>query len=255
MLAYARAIANFTARDAWHQRRQFLLTSLIMFSQNCMFFAIWIIFFGVAKSVRGWSLPDLMIFNGVVTLGLGIALLIADGTRKIGLKIVSGELDAYLVRRRHPLPQLMFTQANNASLGDMAFGLGLLAWVGIDPAGWLLAGAAALLICILFLAVTICLQTLAFHLRGGDRLSDSLFETIICLGTIPQQTQTGVMKLLLFSVLPAGFMVVLPVEIVRHHSLLLLLWLAMATAGYGLFAIAAFNIGLRRYTSATGWKV
>jgi ABC-2 type transport system permease protein len=254
-LPYTSALASFNARDAWHQRRQFLLTSLIMFSQNSLFFAIWIIFFGVAGNVRGWTLSDLMIFNGVVTFGLGVALLAADGTRKIGTKIISGELDIYLVRSRHPLPQMMFTQANNASLGDMAFGLGLMAWAGVDTPGWLLAGAASLLICVLFLAVTVCLQTLAFYVRGGDRLSDSLFETMICLGTIPQQAQSGLMKLLLFTVLPAGFMVVLSVEIVRQHSLQLLLWLACATLGYSLLAIAAFNFGLRRYTSATGWKV
>jgi ABC-2 type transport system permease protein len=237
------------------QRRQVLAISAAMFIQNLLLFVLWIIFFGTVKNVRGWTLADFETFYGIVAGGFGLTFFWADSCWHVAGKIINGDLDTYLVRPRHPLPQLLLGTLGMACLGDIAYGGFLLGLARLNLEGWLLALITALLIGTIQVATCLLLQTLGFYLAGGDRLARQLFDMFLSLGTIPQQTQTGVMKLLLFSVLPAGFMVVFPVEIVRQHSLHFLLWLAMATLGYSLLAIAAFNFGLRRYTSATGWKV
>jgi ABC-2 type transport system permease protein len=109
-----------------------------------------------------------------------------------------------------------------------------------------------LLIGLLFLAIGICLQSIAFFTAGGSALADQLFETMICLGTIPQHTNGLVVKVILFTILPAGFMAIMPVEIVHRHSLALLAVLALAVSAYLAISVAIFNRGVSRYTSATG---
>jgi ABC-2 type transport system permease protein len=74
------------------------------------------------------------------------------------------------------------------------------------------------------------------------------------LAMTPQNTQGRFMKIMLFSILPAGFIVILPVEIVRDRAIQWFVVLVPAIAIYWALAIWIFNRGLRRYTSATGWS-
>ena len=252
---YLPALLRLNVRGALAQRRQILFTSGAMFTQNLLFFLLWVIFFGTVKNVRGWTIADFETFYGIVVGGFGLAFFWADSCGQIAGKIISGDLDAYLVRPRSPLPQLVLGPVGMSCLGDIVYAVLLLSLAQLSLQGWLLALLTALLTGIIQVATFLLVQTLGFYLAGGDRLARQLYDMFLCLSAVPQQAQTGVIKLLLFTVVPAGFLVVLPVEIVRQHSLHLLLWLASAAAGYALLAIAAFNHGLRRYASATGWTV
>ena len=146
--------------------------------------------------------------------------------------------------------------ANVTSLGDMVFGLLLLSFFAhLSPAGYCLSLLATLLIGALFVALALVFQSLAFFLDGGDRLASQLFDTMLCLGTIPQHTESMVVKIAMFTVLPAGFMAIMPVEIVQRESFALLAGLAGAVMVYLSLAVAFFHFGLKRYKSATGWQV
>ena len=215
-------------RAAFVQRRVILITSGAMFAQNLLFFLIWVFFFANVKTVRGWTLADFETFYGIVVGGFGLMFLWADSCGQIARKIIAGDLDAYLVRPRHPLPSLLLGPLGAACLGDIAYAAILLSLAHLSLAGWGLALLTALLTGIIQVALFIIVQTLGFYLAGGDRLARQLYDMFLCLSAVPQQTQTGVLKLLLFTVVPAGFMVVLPVAIVRQHSLHLLLWLGFA---------------------------
>ena len=236
--------------------RQFLLTSLMLFIQNGLFFCMWIIFFGTVKDVRGWGLPEVEIFQGVVNAGLGFALFFGDGSWHIDGKIERGDLDVFLTKPRHPLPLLVLGESFGFSgPGHFAFGLLLFGLAHLSLYGGLLVMLASLLAGGLILAVNVCCKTLAFYLHDSGSLPNQLMDMFVVLSIIPQHTEGAAMKFFLYTILPAGFMAVLPVEIVRRESLGLLFWLAVAVAGYSLLAIALFDLGLRRYTSATGWRV
>jgi ABC-2 type transport system permease protein len=89
--------------------------------------------------------------------------------------------------------------------------------------------------------------------KGGGRLGEQLYTMINVLAMTPQNTQGRFMKVALFSILPAGFIVILPVEIVRDRAIQWFAVLVPAIAIYWVLAVCVFQRGLRRYTSATGW--
>ena len=122
-----------------------------------------------------------------------------------------------------------------------------------DPAQIAIALGAAVCAAFLLTACTVMCQSLAFFVKGGGRLGEQLNTIIGVLAMTPQNTQGRFMKIALFSIVPAGFIVILPVEIVRTRTVLLFGVLVPAIAAYWVLAAWIFQQGLRRYTSATGW--
>ena len=233
----------------------FIGWSLTMFFQNLMFFLFWVLFFSDIQDVGGWGLPQVAVFQGAATLGVGLAFLFANGARWIANVVISGEMDIYLVRPRAPLLQVLTLHSDPSTIGDIVFGIVLiLAFGRLDLAGVLFALACAVCIAVLFVSVSVLFDSVIFYSRAGREVSQTLFRTVMTLSTIPQHTQGVAFKVLLYTLLPAGFMVILPVEAVRRQSFGLLGLLAAASLAYTLLSMAVFNRGLRRYTSATGWS-
>lgn len=224
-----------------------------MFIQNAMFFMLWVVFFAAIHDVRGWHLDDLCLFWSVSCISIGLAFFLCDGARTLGRQIVTGELDTHLLRPRHPLPSLITSRCNPSSLGDIAFGLLLaLGFAHAGPLGATLILLIACLAAILFVSLTVSLQCLAFFIRGGDELADELLMATICLGSVPQHTAGVAVKLVLFTALPAGFISIVPVSLVRHGEAWLLPAMIAAVATHVALACFVFSRGLRRYTSAAG---
>jgi ABC-2 type transport system permease protein len=65
----------------------------------------------------------------------------------------------------------------------------------------------------------------------------------------PQNTYGFLVRLVLFTILPAAYIGLLPVEAVRDHSLLQALAVLAAAVGYAALAVWVFERGLRRYAS------
>ncbi len=234
--------------------RDFMILSVAMFLQNLLFFVLWIVFFSTVHDVKGWHLSDIAVFIGVLNIAVGLAGFFGTGSRWIGYKILSGDLDTLIVRPRHPLPQLLTSMCDPSTPGDAAYGLLLLLAFGhLGFLQLLLALVSSILLAVLVLAVSIMFQSLAFVSKGGAQLGNEAYSALFSVGSVPQHTQGVAFKMILFTVLPAGFITITPVEIVQQDSLLLLLALTGCVAGYMSLAAWVFERGLRRYTSATGW--
>ena len=229
--------------------------SVTMFIQNLMFFLFWVVFFSGIQDIGGWGLAQVALFQGVAVAGIGIAFLFANGARWIANIVISGEMDIYLARPRDTLLQVLTLHSDPSTMGDIAYGILLvLAFGHLGAGGLLMALICALCIAVLFVAVSVLFDCLIFYIGAGREVSQTLFRTVMTLSTIPQHTQGVAFKLVLYTVLPAGFMVILPVEAVRQESLHLIAVLIAASGAYMAAAVVVFRRGLKRYTSATGWS-
>ena len=70
---------------------------------------------------------------------------------------------------------------------------------------------------------------------------------LILLASYPGSIYSGATKFIAFSILPAGFVVLAPVELLRESTPAHLTIAAAAAIGYAGFAALAFHVGLRRY--------
>jgi ABC-2 type transport system permease protein len=247
---YILALLSANWREHYADIRRVLYLSGFMYLQNLLFFLLWVIFFSSVGEIRGWRLQDVSMLYGFVAFAVGFAMFVADGVRTLPLRVQDQSFDAFIVRPRHPLPALMFSRSSAASLGDvLSAPLYWFAFGGIGLGDVPMLAAVALLAAAIFQAATVLVYSVVFWLPGGGRFSDQLFEILIISSTVPQHNQPLAIKLALFTAIPAGFVSLMPVSIMKEPGALALAGLVVAALAYGAVAVAVFNAGLKRYVA------
>ena len=96
-----------------------------------------------------------------------------------------------------------------------------------------------------YLSAAVTFASLAFWVAGARSFARDLTDFLILLSSYPGSIYSGATKLVAYTILPAGFVVLTPVQLLRGPSLA---HLAIAAAvAYASIAAATFEIGLRRY--------
>lgn len=222
--------------------------SAVMFIQNFIFFVAWIVFFGSVGEIKGWRLEDMSLLMGLVAAGVGLAFFFCDGVRTLPFRVEDGTLDAFITRPRHPLPALLFSRSSPASLGDILSAPVYWFVIGGAPLSQLpLLVALSLMGAAIFLAALLMFYSIALWLPRSGRFADQLFEMFIIFMLIPQHRQAGAIKLIMFSLMPAGFTSLIPILLLRHFDGLMFAVLVGATVVYATLAALVFNAGLKRY--------
>jgi ABC-2 type transport system permease protein len=102
---------------------------------------------------------------------------------------------------------------------------------------------------VIFLGSAIIIHSLAFWVTSMESLSRQLMEFLIVFSVYPQSAFTGPIKWMLFSIIPAGFIGYLPVQILREFSWMKLCAVVASASFYFGLALLTFHSGLKRYES------
>jgi ABC-2 type transport system permease protein len=231
-------------------RAAFWLQVVLMALNDLLFFCIWWIFFARYPEVRGWTLQDMYAGYGFVALAFGIFTILADGTRDLASRIVRGDLDSLLTQPRAVLPRIALSRSNASAWGDVGFGILLLALSGHAGLERLPAVLVLLVSSALVLASTaIIVNSLAFWFGEMDGLPRQLTEFVLIFSLYPSPLFTGALRVVLFTLIPAGFVGFLPAEWLHAPSVAALLATAGGSLVYAALATWMFHRGLRHYES------
>ncbi len=245
------ALLGANIRSWAPEKMRLFIMSFFMMIQNTMFFVLWILFFRSISHINGWNLVDVTRMFGLVASAIGLSLFFFNGIRSLPYKIRDGSLDALLTKPKHPLPLLLFSSSSPASLGDALYGPVMWSFLGeVTPAMIPLLLALLVLSMVLFTASMIMVFSLAFWLKGNPRLSDQSFEMLIIFSTGVLHGQPFGLKIIAFTLVPAGFISYVPTLLISDFTWGLFLGLAAAATAYAGIAVWVFNKGLARYKRA-----
>ena len=115
--------------------------------------------------------------------------------------------------------------------------------IGADIAALSFEGPAEELKRTRFTQPAILLHSLAFWLGPVEGLVRQLWEFLLTFSMYPRTLFTGVLKILLFTVIPAGFIGFLPAELLQSFSVAGLLYVLGGASGYMLLALWVFAAG------------
>jgi ABC-2 type transport system permease protein len=227
-----------------------VLSACLMFGNNLIFFVIWRIYFGNFSSLRGWRLEDLALLIGMCAWAFGLTVVLFGGVRAMAQVIVDGGLDVHLGRPRHPLPSLLMSRSLPSGIGDLASAL--VFWLVFGGRGLaelpllvLVATAAGIVLA----ATAVVIQCLVFWLPGAVTFCEELFNLFLMVAFYPQHPFSFTVRVILFTLVPAGFVSFLPVEAIRSADPLDVLAVIGAAGVYATLAALIFQRGLRRYAS------
>jgi ABC-2 type transport system permease protein len=229
-----------------------LFAATLMCANNLIFFVIWLIFFRSFSSLKGWTLADVALLYGLTAWSIGLTVVLAQGVREIGQAIADGSLDVHLGRPRHPLLSLIFSRSAPAGFGDMASSIVLwLTFAGRGPEELpyiiILATAGTAIV----VATMTIANSAAFWIPQAAHLVEDVFFMFIMAAVYPQHVLAPFLRFLLFTLLPAGFIGLMPVEAIRDASPGKAAIVFAAALVYGALAALVFERGLRRYTSGS----
>jgi ABC-2 type transport system permease protein len=248
MLATYAAQTVAAIRMAFADRANFFLQMAGMAVNNGFFFLLWILFFAGFRSVGGWRFADVSLLLGLTMTVVGVAGVFFGGYRDMAAAILRGEADALLTQPRPVLARLLARESFAHAWGDLVTGAALLVTLsGLDAARLPLAALGVVLGLAVYVSAGVTFASLAFWVSGARSFSRDLTDFMLLMSSYPGSVYAGATKLIAFTILPAGFIVLAPVDLLREPTLAHLAIAAAAAAGYAAVAMSVFHLGLRRY--------
>jgi ABC-2 type transport system permease protein len=247
-LAVAYTRLNLNAQLEY--RAAFISQVAAMFLNDGVWVVFWILFFTRFPVLRGWSLDDVVTLWAVTAAGFGLAHAIYGNALLLAGVIARGQLDAWMLYPRALLPHMLLGRMTATAWGDALFGYVVyLALVRPDLVHFVLFVALTLSVALVFVGFSVFAGSLSFFLGDASSLADQWRAAMITFSTYPSVLFEGAVKLLLFTLVPAGFVGYLPVQALRDLSLADA-GLALAGAcGVLAAGVGLFYLGLRRYES------
>jgi ABC-2 type transport system permease protein len=144
----------------------------------------------------------------------------------------------------------MGSRSDASGWGDLAAALVLLGAAGcLAPA--MLPVTLYVVACsaIVVAATGVLIHSSAFWADELDTLPRQVNEFVLIFSSYPQTVYGPWLRLVLFTVIPAGFIGYLPVEVLRAFSWREAAYLGGGAVLYATAAVTVFRAGLRRYTS------
>jgi ABC-2 type transport system permease protein len=249
-LRFAATVTAMNLRQSLALRAAFWLQAAFMIGNNLIFFATWWIFFRRFDDVGGWRFDDVAVLFGVVSAGFGLCVVFAGGVRDLARTIVDGDLDSLLLQPKPVLLHAAASRSDASGWGDLATGVGMLWAIGaLHPAVLARTVVAVVSSACVFTATGIVLFSAAFWLGRVEHVARQAWEVVITFSLYPRPLFSGTVAVLLYTVIPAGFIAFLPAELVRRPSPARAAAVAASAAAWLALAVLVFHRGLRRYES------
>lgn len=237
--------------SAMEYRSSFLLQAFGMAISNGTFvFFWWIAFSQINKPIGGYDFNDVMFIWALASSAFGASNILFANMTRITSIIVSGELDTFLLQPKDALVSLLCSRTALSAWGDLLYGFVLMALTqGGNGMAWLMFLIGIVIGGLLITAVCVTAHTFAFYFGDASLFGGMALEFIINFCIYPEGIYRGFVRVLMLSVLPASFIVHIPLKLARSfHPAMLLLLLAFS-AVYCFAAYKFFYHGLKKYES------
>ncbi len=248
-----RLLAAYTwlnLRAQLEYRGAFISQVLAMFLNDGVWVAFWALFFSRFQVLKGWNVNDVLTVWAVTASGFGLAYGVLGNGLELARLIAQGQLDGWLLYPRPVLPHVLVSRMHVSAWGDVLFGYAVyLLFVRPDFGHLLLFVALSLCVSITFTGFSVISGSISFFVGNASIIADQWLNAMITFSTYPAVIFDGAVRIILYTLIPAGFVSYLPIEALHQFSLVpaaLTLLGALAILG---ISLVVFSAGLRRYES------
>lgn len=243
-------LANVQA--ALEYRAAFWVQIVAMLANDCLWLFFWWSYFHAFPLTHGWQSTDIVVLWAVTACGFGLSVAVFGNARKLAALIMNGGLDAYLGMPRYVLLHVCIAATDPTAWGDILFAVGsFVLLVRPDPGQIVLFIVLVPLISLVFTSFMVLLCSLAFFVGNTEGLAQQMFGALVSFSTYPMGIFNNIVRLLLFTIVPAGFVSFIPLQLLHQFTFP---WLGAMLGGTVLIvgvAVGVFQLGLKRYESGS----
>ena len=230
-------------------RVSFILNILFMMINNAFFLIQWAVVFSIVNTIGGYGFQEILLIWAIGTGGFGICNMFFGGAKKLSELIYTGKLDVYLTQPKNVLINAATSHIDISSIGDFLYGIVVLIILKANIMIWLFYFPIIILSGIILAAMLCIMSSVAFYIKRGDAVASSFFSAFVSFSIYPPTIFSTSIKVFLYTVIPVGFAVFIPMSMLLSFDWVLLLEFVGFTILITLLAFFVFSKGLRRYSS------
>ncbi len=231
-------------------RANFLIQTFGMVLNDIFLLFFWWILFGKVGMINDYGMNDMILVYSVVTISFGISQVFFGNLFNMSQIIMNGELDSYLLLPQEELSHILVSRISLGALGDLIFGLVLFFFTEYASfPGFLILIIVSILASFVFTGFNIIFQSLTFYIGNSTSVASVIPDSILTFSLNPHSIFTGIVRIILFTVIPSMYFSFIPISIIKEFNLLNFIYLAVAAAIFMGLGILAFKKGLKKYES------
>lgn len=242
--------AGFNLRAAMEYRWTFLFEVAGMALNDLIFLIYWWLVYDHVGSIGGWERSDTMCLFGFTALSFGLMMTFMGNAYFLPRLIRDGGLDVYLLLPRDPLGHLLVGRMIVAGIGDVVFGVVVLAVMArVEGPSVLALPLLALASVTLLVSMMVISGSLAFYLGDAEAIAKFVLESMMIMGMYPESIYRGPMRVLIYVGIPVAFYSHVPVRMLREPDPWLVAGCVVMAGLFARLAYLVFRRGLVRYES------
>lgn len=231
-------------------RGAFLIESGLMIANNLIFFLIWWIFFRQFNDIAGWNFNDMTALMAIGTGGYGLTQVCFGAVKNLSKIIINGDLDPFMTQPKNLLLHIAGSKSHSKGWGNLMTASILIIlgkFASLDTLPLILV--CIISSCLVFTSFNVIAHCLPFWMGSVESLSKKYCDALFLFALYPTNIYSGVLQIIMFTLIPAGIISYLPVELIRNFSWPLLLLLISSSLCFVGIAFFVFYSGLRKYES------
>jgi ABC-2 type transport system permease protein len=191
-----------------------------------------------------------MVLWGLAASSFGLAHILFQRAFSLSDLILTGKLDSFLVQPKSVLLSVITSATSSSAIGDLIYGYLVFIIFRFSIANLVLFTLFTITGALIMASFGVITGSISFYIVRGDMIAENLYNIMINFSLYPDSIFKKVVRLLLYTLVPVGFIVFLPLKIILNFNPMLCLGVAGFTVVICLLAYAVFYRGLKRYTSS-----
>lgn len=228
----------------------FLSNIIFMILNNASFIIQWIVLYSLRENVGGYTFNQVLMLWAIASGTFGFAHFFFKKAYYLSDTITNGKLDAYLVQPKNVLISCITSDVAPSALGDLIYGYIVIFLSGITISKFILYTLFVILGGIIMVDIAIILGSLSFYISKSDMIADTGNNFMIYFATYPDGIFKGIVKILLFTIIPIGITTYVPVWVLTKFNLVYFFGVIVFTICMTILAFVIFYRGLKRYSSS-----
>ncbi len=228
----------------------FLMNIIFMILNNASFIIQWIILFSLKDNIGGYQLKQVLLLWALSSTAYGFSHFFFKSAYKLSDTINTGKLDAFLVQPKNVLLGAITSEVSSSAIGDIIYGYTMLFISGCSLENFFLFTWFSITGFLITTSIAVILGSLSFWFNKSDLIADTGNNLMIQFSTYPDGIFKGIVKVILYTIVPIGLSVYIPISILVKFNLPLFLLVSFVSMAFVIFAFFVFHKGLKRYSSS-----
>ena len=218
---------------------------------NGFYLIFWNVVFGISNvQTNDISMKQIYYLWSIPTISYGIVYVLFGGISNISKNIVTGGMDSFLTQPKNIFINIATSRCDFSAFGDLLYGLvvGIAAVNNISE--YILILGYSIIGAIIHMTTMTIIRSLAVFLGDIEEMAERYEHTFLITFTVyPQEIFGKIVKFILYTLVPAGYISHLPIRLIFKFNLMNFMVLVIATVVYVLIAIVMFKNILKKYES------